>query len=133
MHLRYGLFLAFTVGCGSSTSYSSNPPPGPPPPPPPPPPGTTAVGISEYRFSPDSITIKAGTSVQWTNSGSVSHSVTADNNSFDSGSLSGSMPDNYGGMTAGGSYTRAFPTAGRFPYHCMIHPTQMQGVVIVTP
>jgi plastocyanin len=133
MRLRYGLFVAFTVACGSSTSYSSNPPPAPPPAPPPPPPaGSMTVTITEYRFAPDTVTIKVGASVQWANQGTVTHSVTADSGAFDSGSLSGSMPDGYGGMTSGQTYTRTFTTARSFPYHCSIHPTQMQGVVIVT-
>ena len=133
MRLRYGLFLAFTVACGSSTSYSSSPPPAPPPgpPPPPPPPGSTGVTISDYRFSPDSVMIRAGTNVMWTNQG-VTHTVTADNGTFDSGSLAGPMPDGYGGMTTGGTYSHTFSTPGTFTYHCSVHPTQMKAVLVVT-
>lgn len=137
MRLRYGLFLAFTVACGSSTSYSSSPPPapppGPPPPPAPPPPITVAVSIAEYTYTPDTVTIKAGNAVKWTNMGTYGHSATADGGSFDSGTLGPPGVDQYGNATAGATYTKTFGTQGSFPYHCTVHPTVMMGVVIVTP
>jgi plastocyanin len=129
MRLRYGLFIALTVGCGSSTSYSSNPPPAPPPPPPT---NTAAVSIMNSSFGPDTTRIAMGYSVRWTNNDAISHSVTSDSaNTFDSGALAGTGTDAYG-PTAGGSYTRAFSVQGTYPYHCMIH-TYMKGVVIVGP
>src|SRR5881396_438644 len=92
MRLCCGLLLASLVACGSSTGYGGNPPPPPPPPAPPPPPGTVFVTISEYQFSPDTITIAKSTPVRWTNSGTVPHTATADNGSFDSGTLGGQEP-----------------------------------------
>jgi len=43
------------------------------------------VTISDYQFSPDTITIAKNTPVRWTNDGTVSHTATADGGSFDSG------------------------------------------------
>jgi plastocyanin len=47
--------------------------------------------------------------------------VTADDGSFASGTLAQDA-----------AFTRAFPTAGTFAYHCAIHPS-MIGTVVVTP
>jgi plastocyanin len=136
MRLCYGLFLVFIAACGSGTSYSSPPPPpaaGPPPaPPPPPPPGTFSVNIQDYDYAPSSITITAGQSIRWTNTGAVLHSVTSDSvGAFSSAYLNGAGTDVYGQPTAGGTYTRKFSSAGTFPYHCGVHD-YMKGTVVVT-
>ena len=135
MRLRYGLCLAFTVACGSATSSSNNPSPPPPPgptPPPPPPSGSVAVKITNYSFSPDTTSISVGQSVRWTNNDGVSHSVTSDTGTtLNSGAIAGTGTDSYGNPTGGGNYTKAFFTKGTLLYHCSIHPTTMQGVVIV--
>jgi plastocyanin len=36
------------------------------------------VSIAEYAFSPETLTVKAGTQVTWMNGGSVAHTATAD-------------------------------------------------------
>lgn len=135
MRLWYGLFLVLLAACGSGTSYSSPPPPpaaGPPPaPPPPPPPGTFSVNIEDYDYAPSLITITAGQSIRWTNTGAKLHSVTSDSGVFSSAYLSGAGTDVYGQPTAGGNYTRTFSSAGRFPYHCGVHD-YMKGTVVVT-
>ena len=56
-----------------------------------------------------------------------------DNGSFDSGSIAGPQSDGYGGTTAGQTYNHVFATPGTFRYHCSVHPTQMSGVLVVTP
>ena len=136
MRLCYGLFLAFIVACGgSSTGYSNNapPPPGTPPPPPPPPgPAPIAVSIEDFSYAPDSIVVSAGTLVQWSNGGAYAHTVTSDNAVFTSTDLAGPGVDTYGNPTAGAKYSRTFATAGAFPYHCTHHPG-MKGTVIVNP
>lgn len=94
------------------------------------------VTIADYSFTPDTVTIKAGEAVQWDNTGPSAHTVTSDSTvavAFASGQLAGPGTDPYGGMTAGAVYQRSFATAGTYPYHCSNHPTQMHGVVIVTP
>jgi len=134
MRLCYGLLLVFLVACGGGSSYSTSAPPPPPPgptPPPPPPSGTVALAITNYTFSPDTVTISAGQSVRWTNMDNVSHTVTSDTGStLNSGGIGGTGTDSYGNATNGGNYTRAFFTKGTFLYHCSNHGT-MKGVVIV--
>ncbi len=78
-----------------------------------------AVTIKDFEFAPASVTVLLGGTVTWTNNGPSTHTVTADDGSFDSGNL-----------TAGKTFSHTFQTAGTFAYHCTIHPF-MTGQVIV--
>ncbi len=77
------------------------------------------VTISDYEFTPATITVQQGDEVTWTNDGPSSHSATADDDSFDTGVFG-----------AGGSRSVSFDDAGTFTYICTPHPT-MEGTVIV--
>jgi plastocyanin len=79
----------------------------------------TNITIQNFAFSPNSVTITAGSSVTWTNMDSVTHSATGDNGAFDTGVFA-----------AGGSATITFDNAGTFTYHCSIHPN-MTGTIVV--
>lgn len=79
------------------------------------------VEIKKYAYSPDSITVPAGTTVIWRNLDSVSHTVTAASGKFDSGIIN--RDKNF-------SYT--FKDPGTYDYYCTIHP-YMKAQVIVTP
>src|SRR5437764_10615532 len=80
---------------------------------------TTDAKISNFRFSPDPLTIPVGTTVQWTNDDGVTHTVTAGDGSFDSG-----------GVSPHTTFTHTFNQAGTIAYHCAIH-TSMQGTIKV--
>jgi plastocyanin len=82
---------------------------------------TTEISIANYSFSPDTLTIKVGTTVTWTNQDSVIHTVTSDTGVFDSGSLD-----------QGKSFSYTFNAAGTFPYHCTPHHARMAGTIVVT-
>jgi plastocyanin len=82
---------------------------------------TDKVSIHDLGFSPAGITVKKGTTVTWTNSDSVTHTVTSD-----SGTTMNS--DN---LDQGESYSVKFDTAGTFSYHCNFH-SSMHGKVTVT-
>lgn len=123
--LSFGL-----VACSSSSPMSSSSPGTPPPGGGP---SGPAVGVADYQFSPDSITISAGESVVWSNSGPSSHTVTSDNSSWTSATLGApSGTDPYGYPTGGGTFSHLFSSAGTYHYHCSIH-SGMTGVVVVTP
>lgn len=83
-------------------------------------PSNTPVQISSFTFSPNSITISAGTSVTWTNMDSASHTITSD-----SGSELASQT-----LSNGQSYSHTFNAPGTYTYHCSIH-TMMKGTIIV--
>ena len=75
--------------------------------------------LTNWHFDPAEVTVPIGSTVTWFNKGNEEHTVTADNGSFDSGY-----------KKPGTTFQRAFPTAGRFTYHCAPHPW-MKGTVVV--
>jgi plastocyanin len=76
----------------------------------------------EWTYTPDEISVKLGTRVDWTDTGAVAHTVTADDGtSFDSGSIDPKA-----------SFTLTPTAAGTFAYHCTFHPW-MKGTLVVTP
>lgn len=78
------------------------------------------VAIKDFAFSPDSVTIKVGESVTWTNEDSAPHTATGnDRDVLQSGKLD-----------QGQTFTQKFDTAGTYDYFCEFHPN-MKGVVIV--
>lgn len=82
------------------------------------------VRISGESFSPSGITIQAGQAVCWTWDTGLSHTVTADDGSFNSGSP---MP--------AGTFQVTFPNAGTFGYYCIVHGSKtggMRGTITVT-
>lgn len=96
-------------------------------------PAGTSVSIIDYGFTPQTVSIKAGTAVTWQNDGTMQHTATADAGGWNSGQLMGSAGGGaYSGMTAGGSYTYTFTAAGTYAYHCANH-AQMTGTITVTP
>jgi plastocyanin len=117
------LVLAFLSGCTGSTTTTSPSVSTAPSATTTPPAASTdhAVAIVDFQFMPDGITIKAGDSVTWTNSGGKPHSATSDaSGGFDSGVLSpGDAP-----------FKQSFPTVGTFHYHCSIH-SSMTGIITV--
>lgn len=82
---------------------------------------TDTVAIQNFAFSPETITVKVGAKVTWTNKDSAAHTVTGDS---DDGPASGTLAQ-------GASYSFTFNKAGTFSYECSIHPN-MKGTVIVT-
>lgn len=78
---------------------------------------TTEVTIKGFAFSPSSVDVAVGDTVNFTNQDSVTHTVTGDG--WDSGPLA-----------TGKSFSKKFDTAGTFNYKCSIHPT-MTGVINV--
>ena len=78
-----------------------------------------AVAISGFSFSPASVTVTVGDTVTWTNSDAQAHTATANDSSWDTGTIAN-----------GASGTITFSTAGTFAYHCSIH-SAMTGTVTV--
>jgi len=79
----------------------------------------TSVTISDFQFTPATITIHVGDTVTWTNHGPSAHTATANDGSFNTGVLQ-----------KGHSASHTFTTAGTFTYICQIHPF-MHGTVVV--
>jgi plastocyanin len=79
------------------------------------------VTISNLRFSPASVTITLGDTIRWTNMDVLAHTSTSDSGLWDSGPLA-----------QNDTFMRAFPTAGTFPYHCILHPLMTATIVAGT-
>jgi plastocyanin len=79
----------------------------------------SAVQIVYRAYQPSALTVLAGQTVTWRNSGLGPHTVTADSGQFDSGTLQ-----------TGAAFSYTFSAPGTFAYSCTIHPT-MHGRVVV--
>jgi plastocyanin len=80
---------------------------------------SASVTMGDFFFSPTSVTVAVGDTVTWHNTGQAPHTATADDGSFDTGTIN-----------AGGSGSHTFSSAGTFSYICTIHPN-MKGTVRV--
>lgn len=81
-----------------------------------------AVSIMGFAFSPASLTVKAGTTVTWTNKDSDAHTVTSQGSG---GPLASAA------LSTGQSYSFTFTKPGTYSYLCTIHPF-MTATVTVT-
>jgi plastocyanin len=84
------------------------------------------VTIANSQYSPSDVTVMVGGTVTWVHSdGSTSHTVTADDGSFDSSPNCapsvGPLPPTGDCLTQGETYTVTFSQAGDYTYHCKIH------------
>ncbi len=77
------------------------------------------VKIVEFVYGPDPVTVQVGGKVTWQNEDTAPHTATADDGSFDTGTLE-----------RGKIKSETFKQAGTFTYFCEIHPT-MHGTVEV--
>ena len=82
-------------------------------------PTTHYIDIQGYAFSPSSITINVGDTIVWTNYDSASHTVTSNDGTFDSGSISN-----------GDTFSFTFTSAGTFNYYCAPHPNMTGSVTV---
>jgi LPXTG-motif cell wall-anchored protein len=80
---------------------------------------SASVTISDFEFTPDTVTVNEGDTVTWTNDGPSVHTATADDGSFDTGSL-----------RKGESGSATFTQAGTITYICQPHPF-MKGKIVV--
>jgi plastocyanin len=83
----------------------------------------------KLRFDPPQLEVQAGSTLVVANIGGKPHTLTADDGSFDTGTIT---PGAEGGRFAGTSATLTLPKAGTFPFHCEVHPAAMKGVLTVT-
>lgn len=119
-----GLLALALAGCaGGESSPAAKAAPAAPP-------ATSAgsVDMKDVKFAPATVTVAAGTTVTWHNKDSFDHTVTAEDASYDSGSIA-----------SGGSWSHKFDAPGTYVYYCKPHAsgsagshTGMTGKVVVT-
>jgi plastocyanin len=82
-------------------------------------PAAVSVTIRNYHFTPQTLHIKAGTAVTWTNKDDDVHTVMATSVPFVSGALD-----------TDGVYSYTFAKPGTYFIGCSLHP-QMSATVVV--
>jgi plastocyanin len=80
----------------------------------------SAVSIDNFTFGPQSVTVKAGTIVTWTNKDDIPHGIASANNAFTKSKA----------LDTDDSYSFTFTTPGTYKYFCYIHP-HMTGTIVV--
>jgi len=78
------------------------------------------VLVKSVAYNPRELRTAVGKPVTWTfDDGGLQHTVTEDNNAFDSG------------RKASGTFSQTFSAPGTINYHCQVH-ARMRGTIIVT-
>lgn len=120
-HCKFHASMKGTVQMGAATTPTPTPSPTPSPTPVTPTgPTSAAVEVLAFQFTPATVTIARGGTVTWTNKDAVQHSATADDASWDTGAMAGTV----------GTKTLTFAQPGTFGYKCKFHST-MTGKVVV--
>jgi amicyanin len=78
-----------------------------------------AIGIDNFTFNPQRLTVKAGSTVTWTNKDDIPHAIAAVNKEFKSKALD-----------TGDAYSFTFAAPGTYQYFCSLHP-HMTGTIVV--
>jgi plastocyanin len=79
-----------------------------------------AVSIDNFTFTPQKLTVKAGTTVTWTNKDDIPHGIAASNSAFSRSKA----------LDTDDSYSFTFTTPGTYAYFCYVHP-HMTGTIVV--
>jgi plastocyanin len=77
------------------------------------------VRIDNFTFEPQTVTVKAGTTVRWRNDDDIPHTVTASTRAFKSKPLD-----------TGDGFAFTFTTPGTYEYFCSLHP-HMKATIVV--
>jgi plastocyanin len=80
---------------------------------------STQIVIKDFTFTPNSLTVKAGSAVKWVNKDDEPHSVVSDTGLFRSGAIDTNETFSY-----------EFDKPGTYHFTCAIHP-RMVGTIIV--
>lgn len=83
---------------------------------------TVRVGMKDIQYVPKEVTVEAGGTVRWTNTDSVTHTVTKRSGPgprFDSGN-----------MEVGATFEQKLDRPGKIEYVCTIHPNQTGTVTV---
>jgi plastocyanin len=79
-----------------------------------------AIKIVSFKYMPATITVKAGSKIAVANRDTAEHTITADDNSFDAGTIN-----------PGENKILTVTKPGTFAYHCAFHAF-MHGTIIVS-
>jgi plastocyanin len=84
--------------------------------------GTVQIAYRNITINPDTLRVKTGTTIHWTNFDSVTHNVTSE---------SGPQHFTSGSLPAGKGFSVTLSKPGTIDYECTIHPATMNGSIEV--
>ena len=79
------------------------------------------VKIDNFAFTPQVVTVKAGTQVTWINRDDIPHTVDSTQGKFKSAA-----------MDTDDKFQFRFTEPGEYPFYCRMHP-KMTGKIVVQP
>jgi plastocyanin len=79
-----------------------------------------AVSIDNFTFGPAKLTVKAGTTITWTNKDDIPHGIASADNAFTRSKA----------LDTDDAFSMTFTTPGTYQYFCYIHP-HMVGTIVV--
>jgi plastocyanin len=84
--------------------------------------GTVQIAYRNITIAPDTLKVKVGTTIRWTNYDPIEHNVT---------SRSGPQTFASKNLGEGGTYQITVTKPGVIHYICTIHPATMNGTIVV--
>jgi plastocyanin len=78
------------------------------------------VSIDNFTFTPPTLTVKAGTTITWTNRDDIPHGIASDNNAFPRSKA----------LDTDDKFSFTFTAPGTYKYFCYVHP-HMTGTIVV--
>ena len=81
---------------------------------------SSTVSIDNFSFSPKTLTVKAGTTVTWTNRDDIPHGLGWTKNSFTKSKV----------LDTDHTTTVTFTTPGTYQYFCYLHPHMVGSIVV---
>jgi plastocyanin len=79
-----------------------------------------AITIDNFTFNPGKLTIKAGTTVTWTNKDDIPHGIASSSNTWKRSQA----------LDTDDHFSFTFSTPGTYQYFCYLHPN-MVGTIVV--
>jgi amicyanin len=79
------------------------------------------IGIDNFNFTPQTLTVKTGTKVTWINSDDVPHLIVSVQGAFKQSPV----------LDSDQRYSATIAKPGTYDYFCSLHP-KMQGKIVVT-
>ena len=80
----------------------------------------SAISIDNFSFTPATLTVKAGTTVTWTNKDDIPHGIASSNNAFKKSKA----------LDTDDGYSFTFTTPGTYQYFCYLHPHMVGSIVV---
>jgi len=114
------VIAALTLAAPAHAAYGYRAKPAGHPAAPPVAPAAAKVTIGNFTFGPQTLTVKVGTTVTWTNDDDIPHTVVSDDRTAFKSKV----------LDTGQSFSFTFAKPGAFGYFCSLHP-HMTGKVVV--